>query len=445
MTSKKEDPIHLAKRGRSLKHIVFSKSPVICKYLNYQSLRKYLLIPKLEILSNEELELLENESSDTEKANKLLIILHQKSKSSIRKFTACLLLEQEHRGHAELSDSILAEVSTHEKEKIKQIVQKNALQLNEPPPRPVEFIYFTGDLEMGKGCAFHKLDIKLWEYFSTADYSNLETLVDKLVEQDQVPLDWRIIGSWFRALILMHRNHQYSTCIETILEPALQDCKNSENRTILEGRILQRIAQVYLVMKENGKAVTHYQMAKEKLQFVGGGYDKANMFCREAKISSTICTTQEERNSTERLYETALDNVPADSSFALASRPSLLLSKTAFHLHLSFGKGVLGRIPVVSDEDLAKAKKTLKCLPEEHIILAIRKCEYSLLIAEISRLDGQFKSASDGYKKTIDQSTEAKLENITEIAQNRMDHVDSAARQQLANTKTLETLLEGLP
>ena len=361
-------------RGGSLKYAVFSKSPEISKYLNCQSLWKYFQKQGLRFLTREERDLLQQEPSETEKATKLMDILDRKSERSVRKFIVCLILEHEHRGHLELTESILTKISPKKKEKIYELVKANredcVYKANSAPPKPVSFmyldgdlspemsctlsgpatsagslIYFTGDLSIEKNCTFRKLDEKLWELFSTADYNNLEILLGRIALLDETPHDWKIIGSWFRALIAMHKDHEYSTSIKTILEPALQECVPSENRTILEGRILQHIAKVYLVMKEKDKAQEYFAMAKEKLEFVGGGYDKANMFCREAKLLSTTCTTQEERDRTERLYEVALDNVPGDAPYALATRPSLILSKTAFHLHLSFGKGTVGGPP----------------------------------------------------------------------------------------------------
>ena len=454
----------------TLKHAVFSKSPEISKYLNCQSLWKYFQKQELRFLTRKERDLLQQEPSETEKATKLLDILDRKPELAVRKFIVCLLLEREHRGHRELIESILPKISPKRREKIYQLVEANT---EDPvckdscaPPKPVSFIYldgdlspemsctlsgpatstdsliyFTGDLSLEKNCTFLKLDEKLWELFSTANYSNLEELISRIRLSAEAPHDWKIIGSWFQALIVMHRDHEYSTCIETILEPALQDCTNSENRTILEGRILQRIAQVYLVTKEKDKAQEYFAMAKEKLQFVGGGYDKANMFCREAKLLSTTCSTQEERDKTEELFEIALCNVPNDAPYALASKPSLILSKTAFHLHLSFGKGTVGAPPHVSTEDLAKARETLKHLSREHIILDIRKCEYSLLMAELTRLEGNWESAAEGYQRTVQLSAESKLANISDIAKHRSDYV----QRELSNRETCNKLLEGLP
>ena len=102
-------------------------------------------------------------------------------------------------------------------------------------------------------------------------------------------------------------------------------------------------------------------MAKEELQFVGRGYDKTNMFCREAKVLSA--TELHRRNEIEKVYELALSTLEKDDPYFLASFPSVTLSKAAFHLHVAFGskqnEKVLNYLHVVRSDDITKARETV--------------------------------------------------------------------------------------
>lgn len=287
------------------------------------------------------------------------------------------------------------------------------------PDRPLPQTELVGDLASEE---YLRLDRKLWTYFSTGDFKSLETTIREEGSIETSPSDWKIVTMWFQALVVMHRDHNYHMCISELLVPALQLCRETEsiNATILEGRIYQRM--VYLVMDLPKYAQKHFEMAKEELQWVSRGYDKANMLCREAKLRSATSSTPEERNLTEKLFNDALECVPEEAPYALASRPSLILSKAAFHLHISFGSTTrnMEEPPCVSPEEAKKAKDTLSKLDEKDILLSMRKCERQLLSAELLRLDG---AALEAYASTVRQSEEASLKNLVSIAKCRMEYI----------------------
>ena len=457
-----------------LQRIVFDHSWYISTQLNYTQLLPYFLIPKYNFLSNEELQQLNELRTDQQKANKLLLLLRAKPISAFRKFVACLVEENEHLGHEDLSRRLLCAtppLALTVVKKIKQLVSKKDrmewLMKNQDSPRP--FIQAAGSTSSinaiatcGKpgpeppmslieyrGCLtrkkYDKLDRRLWDYFSNGWYDDLDKLTRQLADNHKAPIDLRIIGKWFEALIVMHRDGSYETCLKNVLQPALEMCSQPEvqNQNILEGRINQRMAQVCLMMGRKKEAEFYLEKAEGLLQHVARGYDRVNMFCRRAKI---LCATSDNREEIEEAFNKALDNVMQDDSFALASYPSICLSKAAFHLKISFGSKPTTSdtqkllCPDVSQKDIIKARKTLQDLPSQMILLHMRKCERKLLDGELCRLDGKPDLAIQIFTDVIKEST-AKLGNIAAIALHRLGIIQS----EISTDSFIDEVLEGMP
>ena len=282
-----------------------------------------------------------------------------------------------------------------------------------------------------EGClvskSYNELDRKLWGHFSNGRYDELAVLTKRISINTKAPIDIKIIGMWFQSLISMHRDGNYESCLHDILQPALAMClqSNVQNQNVLEGRICQRMAQIYLVMGRKEQAVAYLDRAKGLLQFVARGYEKVNMFCREAKI---MCATMpEQRKETEEMFCKALESVSEDDSFALASIPSIILSKAAFHLKISFGSKPSNRdikkvlLPRVSSEDISKAKNILNHLPSSNVLLAMRKCEHKLLHGELMRLNDETDSAIQTFEEVVCESKAAKLDNLVANAEHRLE------------------------
>ena len=450
--------------GRILKRKVQRKSRKIHDWLNFDALVPEILHPSLRFLTKREIDQLNGLSTQNKKATQLLLILDRKPPYATRRFIAALKLEPEHCGHRDIAKSVMRTIPQHEVEEINRMVVRIRADRESPtsstrsspapdqelqvqrysPERPMPQIELTGHL---KGDEFEQLDRRLWLYFSTGQYDNLGTLVERIRSDYCYPADWKIIAMWFESLIVMHRDGDYGRCIGELLLPAytLCDDSESENKIILKGRICQRMAQIYLVMGVKDLAMKIYEQAKEHLQFVGRGYDRANMFCREAKLLSA--TSLERRDHIEDMYSNALECAPEAAPFALASRPSLLLSKTAFHLHMSFGSKPRDSssqsvpLPDISTEDLKKAKDTLECLPKDMIVLTMRKCEHKLLSAELLRLDGKTDEAVTMFQDTIADSEAAKLKNLVAIANCRIRGIEEKEKHK----SLLGRLMEGLP
>ena len=456
-------------RSALLKKRIFDHSRALSEQLNFTQLLPYFSTPGYQFLNNEELNKLDKLPTDRLKANKLLVILRAKPRYAIRKFLACVFDEDEHSGHEDLSKLFQSVLPPEEVKKIRKLMRKPitrtnycnccnrrskstlvashrsmaVVQYDGPRPElPMTLVQYEGCLVMK---SYDKLDRKLWDHFSNGKYDDLAVVTQRIDASTKAPIDIKIIGRWFESLILMHRDGNYKKCLRDILIPALGMCSESkvQNRNILEGRICQRMAQVYLVMGKKEKATKYFDRAKGLLQFVARGYEKVNMFCREAKI---MCATRpERRKEIEEMFCKALGNVSEDDSFALASIPSIILSKAAFHLRISFGskpstsdvEKVL--LPVVSADDKNKARDVLKRLPISNVLLTMRKCEYKLLDGELMRLDGKTVAAIQIFEEVICESEAAKLDNIVSSAKHRLQVIKAEKEWD----ESIEEILEG--
>ena len=457
--------------GALLKRTIFDHSKALSEQLNFTQLVPNFLTPKYNFLSKEELKQLNKLPTDKQKANELLVILKTTRRSSrqLRKFLACVFDEGEHAGHEDLSKLFQSVLPPEEVEKIRDLMrkprgkpvrtqlsgEKSVHVMPKPqssmtvadgsrPELPMTLIQYEGCLVMESYC---KLDRKLWDNFSNGNYDDLETLTQRIDASAKAPIDIKIIGKWFQSLISMHRDGSYETCLNDLLQPALDMCSGPkvQNRNILEGRICQRMAQVFLVMGRKQEAMAYFDRANGLLQFVARGYDKVNMFCRQAKI---MCATMpERRKEIEDMFCKTLENVKDDDSFALASKPSIILSMAAFHLRISFGskpsEGDIEKslLPKVCSEDVGKARGVLNRLPSEQVLLTMRKCEYKLLNGELLRLEGETHKAIETFEEVICESKAAKLDNIVANAQHRRDVIEKEEEWD----QSIEEILEGCP
>lgn len=347
---------------------------------------------------------------------------------------ACILRANEHSGHLELAKIFRAKLGREEWKNIQDILEKvRESPLPSPyttpqhspvpalsPERPIAFITLQGQLVTED---FIKIERKLWIAFSTGDYNSVECHV-KTIQLKEIAynVDCQVVAMWFQSLVLMHRDRQYSDAIE-LLDNAEHFAHNSENETILIGRIHQRKAQIYLMMGDKLKASTYFEQAKEELQFVGRGYDKTNMFCREAKILSA--TEPHRRDDIEMVYELAVRSLEKNDPYFLASFPSVTLSKTAFHLHCAFGAKSDSNCPppAVTTGDIMKARETLKNFKEdEHSLIDMRKNEYEFLQAELCRLEGNKEEAERRFIKITSTS---KVQNIVSLASHRLEYINN--------------------
>ena len=442
---------------------VLRRSKELIDYLNISEVLRTMLTPVLTFLTPEQIEKLEglvDKNTPSQRIVRRLIQFitqqgHGKD-DACRKLVASIILADDHRGHKELHKIFHSKLPAHEYEQILQLVsevnnspmpspyrspyrspqvQKEAarteprasslLRYQQQPERPIAFITLQGML--GDKHEFGTIEDSLWHSFSTGDYKTLEDTVKGVFGDPslKVEVDCQIVAMWFNSLIIMHKYGEYSRAIE-ILNDALDMCghKNCINGTILEGRIYQRMSQNHLMLGRRHVAMRCFEQAKERLQMVGRGYDKANMLCREAKILSAQET--EHRGRIEETYDNALRALEQDDPYFLASFPSITLSKTAFYLRVSFGSKAGSSLPQVDPTDIRKAEETLETIREsEHILLEMRRFEYNFLLAELCRLRGREEEARERFQELTSTPGSSKVENILSLAEQRLQSMEA--------------------
>ena len=284
-------------------------------------------------------------------------------------------------------------------------------------------IELQGDI-VGK--EFAKIDKKFWVTFENKEYDEVikqtkEIRLDKRAPSDMI--DRKIVASCFEAVALVHQGKlagSFQIAITQLLLPALELCRQSENGIILQGRVCQRIAQIYLQMKLPNLAEQYFGIAKWYLFFAGRGFDKFKMLCREAKLLAVSAPGK--RKEIECLFDAALDNISGDEPYAKTCTESVLLSKAALCLNISFGTTRNNFIcQHVSPDNVTKAKEILLTIEKGGLegMNNMRKCEFNLLTAELLRLEGNVHKAVTAFRELIDSKTEYLNRNIAEVAEHR--------------------------
>ena len=419
--------------------------------LNVNEILNAMITPVLTFLDPHETDkleqLLDNETPSKRVIRQLLNFIKgregEERDVACRMFVACIVqTTDEERGHRDLEKIYRSKLPAHEWRFIEDLLREvndspmpspyrtphpqtpvaRIIRARGTPERPVPFIELEGQLAEKDG--FATIEQDLWWSFSNGEYGTLEQTVLG-VQGDRafkVEIDCQIVAMWFNSLIIMHKYGEYSGAIKELTD-ALVLCKRDDcvNKTILEGRIYQRMTQNYLMMGLKEMAMKMFEMAKDSLQMVGRGYDKANMFCREAKIMSAV--EPHRREDIEGMYDKALCALEKDDAFFLASFPSVTLSKAGFYLGVSFGSKANDgcALPHVCPSDIAKAEETLKTIVEkEHILLEMRQFEYGFLCAELCRLKGEVEKARELFSALTAKPGSSKVKNILSLAEQRL-------------------------
>eukprot|EP00731_Ephydatia_muelleri_P034452 Em0060g10a len=227
----------------------------------------------------------------------------------------------------------------------------------------------------------------MWFRFNVGEYDKLSKLTAAIRRRPRYTNDHKVVAMWFDSLISMHRDGNHASSISNHLLPALELCCDSENRLILEGRIYQRMSQLYLVLGLKELADRSIAQAECCLHLVARGYEQVNMLCRRAKLLSATADA-DKRNVVEELYVRALAAINDDDPFIMASRPSIILSTAAFYLHMSFGAkpNPTDPPPHIPEADIVKAKAVLTRLPHSEVVLEMRKCELKIQITKSTKV-----------------------------------------------------------
>ena len=430
-------------KRRTVKRAVLSHSRQIYSYVKVDELIPEFVHPELSFLTTDEIERLRGISyGDSEKARELLVILKKKNSLANSKFVACLMLEPEHSGHQQLAKELMSGIPENGKKIIKKIISNYKMAVKGNIEHPLAPIKLHGCL---KGSHYEKLDCRLWSYLQSRQYDSLYKLTKRMRERTDV-VDYQIVAMWFESVVYIHGDKDHEKCITDLLKPALELCKvsNVTNQTILEGRVHQRMSQILLILGKNEEAVEHFHMAEHCLQFVGRGYDKVQLLLRHAKILSSMSSPSDDQRL-EMLYSSALDCISDDDPFAFTCRPSLYLSKAAFHLGIAFGSKPSPMVEPsdnISPDNIKKAREALSAVSSEEIRpVVVRECEKSLVNAELLRLDKNVSDALKEFEYVKKTSIQTGLNNLFYIAEHRVRYLE----QEQKKGELIDELLEGLP
>ena len=430
--------------SKSVKKLVLSCARQIYSYVKVDELIPELVNPELSFVTQKELEKLHKINGDSKKARELLLILKKKGSLAACKFVACLALEPEHSGHQELAKELMGNLSQNERERIKNIISKatlttvKACQVEKPLPH----IELQGYL---KGSKFDKLNRRLWFYLQEGQYESFYTLTTRMRCQTPIIVEYQIIGLWFESVAYIHNDKDHEKCISSLLKPALELCNDPQvtNKTILEGRLYQRLSQISLIIGKNREAIDYFHMAESRLQFVSRGYDRVQLLLRNAKILSATSPCDKER--TEMLYASALDCISDDDPFAFSCCPSLYLSKAALHLGIAFGSKPLPTDEpptAISPDNIRKANEALSALSWKSFKpISIRQCEQDLVKAELLRHEGNVYGALEAFVDVKQKSTQTGLDNLVSIAEHRIKFL----KQEKFKANVIDKLLEDCP
>lgn len=446
---KTEEPKPATSQDRSVSECVLKRSRELQKFLNMHEIIKQMATPDLTFLTPDQMDtLFEMQISVDERSMVIPRLLNfikgcKEKDDACRRLVACIIMSMdEERGYKDLNKIFRFKLPHAERIKIDHLVNEvDSSPLPSPyktpppppaqamieaqssvvvvsPPRSVPYIKLQGSLVED----FHVIEDDMWQSFSFGKYKTLEdTVVGVLGDttlRDEV--DCRIVALWFQSLIVMHKNGDYSHAID-ILSNALELCGegNCTNRSILEGRIYQRMSQNQLMAGRPRVAMLFFQQAKERLCMVGRGYDRANMHCREAKVLSA--NEPENKEKIIKAYSDALNALSKEDPYYLASFPSITLSMAAFYLRVSFGSKAVGCLQHLDPSDIQMAEEKLKTINEaEHIHLEMRRFEYSFLRAELCRLQGREREARQMFRELTSTPGSSKVKNILTLAEQRV-------------------------
>ena len=397
----------------------------IHKFVKVDELIPLMVHPQLTFASSSELKELRKIRGDSNKARELLVMLKGKrNPATFCKFVASLKLEDEHCGNQELAEEIIVNIPEKERKRINEII-RNVKRVERPLQPQLEL---QGCL---RGRKYDEVDHRLWDNLQKGEYDLFYQLTTRM--RKSAVAEYQTLGLWFESVAYTHSHKDHEKCISDLLKPALELCKDSNmlstNQTILEGRLHLRLSQILLVLGKNEEAVHHFDVAETRLQYVSKGYDKVQLLLRKAKVLSTTSPhDHHDKLKIENIYASALDCISDDSPFAFACRPSLYLSKAAFHLGIAFGSkpsSTAAPPNIISNDNIRKARDALNAVSHKEIQpIVIRHCEQCLVEAELLRLEGDVGNALKIFQEVKQKGIDKGLNNLVSIAEHRIIYLE---------------------
>ena len=238
----------------------------ICHNLNFDTLFPKLLNPKLRFLSKKQLKSLHQSKkthNDTYVARELLSILDQQPPVSTRRFIACLLMDDDHRGHEDIAKTLMNTIPSVEANRIRRLVASLAdrspertststtqgegqAQLDFDPP------WDTRDSNQLLGEDLVRRDVELQYIFRSGDVTVL--LRDDGDKQRFKSAERGILEALYYGLALMRRGIDvHKDSIAELFIELLMKCREldsgSPNRDTLTRRVYWAQSQMYRALQ----------------------------------------------------------------------------------------------------------------------------------------------------------------------------------------------------
>ena len=388
-------------RSVSLADAIFNMGSAFVELINFDSLQCHLWHPQLRFLTTSELKRVSKMAGPSRVARELMELVFEKKGEvrKLRQFVACLMVEQTHLGHVELVKCLRCDLPRQELTKIARIVNQITGKV---PAKPVPYTMLTGYLASEQ---FKALDSKMWQCYHNGKFDELREIADTELAcaENATNYDLEIYCCLFKATACVQDSTSrpaFGYAVHDLLR-ASELCDQSNNRIVLEGRVKQRLSQVYLYYGFKKAANECLEQAEHSIVLVGVSYDRSKFYLRRAKVLAVACPNA--RSEIEQLYGLAMSTLETDSDSYAVCMPSVGLAKAAFHLNIAFSSNPDEPLAEVSHDELMKAKEVAIMLPVEYR-MPRRKCEYMLVIGEIYRLEGDTDLAAETLRGAVTMS-----------------------------------------
>ena len=410
------------KQERSLADAIFKMGSSFVELINFNSLQSHLWHPHLRFLTRSEIKRVSKMTAPSTAARELMQLVFERMKDArkLRQFVACLMIEQTHLGHGELVKQLECTVPQYELTRIARMVRN----ITGRAVKPVPYTFLSGYLTSEQ---FRNLDSTLWKCYHDGQFDKLREIADAELScvDNASNHDLQIYCCLFKATACVQGSSSERAFGGALLDlgKAYDMCEESDNRMVLEGRVKQRLAQVYLYHGLKRQAKEYLEQAEQSIVLVGVPFDRSKFYLRRAKVLAV--QQPNARHEIEQLYGLAMSTLdPDDTDSYAVCMPSVGLAKAAFHLNIAFSSNPIEPLPEVSDDELMKAKEVaveLYKLPLEYSAMPRRRCEYRLVLGEIYRLEGNIDLAMETLGDAVTMSKNMEYTTVCSHATARLN------------------------
>lgn len=236
----------------------------ICHHLNFDCLFPVLLHPKLRFLSPKQLRSLHylkrRTHTDADVARELLTILDQQPAFSTRRFIACLLVEEDHRGHEDIAKRLMDTISSNEANRIRRLVArvKDRSPIRHSTRHDFDLPWDSNQLV---GNDIVQRDKELQSIFKSGETRHM--VADERSDNGDI----RILEELYQGLDWIHKSSMQKSDIAEFFIKLFAKCQelDSPNCGILKSRIYWAQHLLYKAWELDELAIQYASLATETL------------------------------------------------------------------------------------------------------------------------------------------------------------------------------------